>query len=243
MREFTVPATVTVPDDARVTDMVIENAREAPELVSFSRRSATGWEDVTAAAFAAEVTAVARGLIGAGVGAGDRVAIMSANRYEWTLLDYAIWTAGAVVVPIYETSSAEQVQWIVSDSGAVAVVVETAAHLAVLDGVRADLPDLRHVWTIEAGAVEAIVGLGTDVTEEEVERRRTAVGPDDLATIDLHQRHHRPAQGLRADPPQLAVRGDVDRGRAAQDVPRRRARRCSSCRWRTSSAGWSRSAA
>lgn len=160
MREFTVPATVTVPDDARLSDMVVDNAREAPETVSFSRRTASGWEDVTAAAFSAEVDAVARGLIAAGIGPGERVAIMSANRYEWTLLDYAIWTAGAAVVPIYETSSAEQVEWIVSNSGSVAVLVETPAHLAVLDSVREDLPDLRHVWTITDGAIDTLVGLG-----------------------------------------------------------------------------------
>jgi long-chain acyl-CoA synthetase len=183
VREFTVPATVTVPDDARLTDMVVDNAREAPEHVSFSRRTATGWEDVTAAAFAKEVEAVARGLIAAGVGAGDRVGIMSANRYEWSLLDYAIWTAGAVVVPIYETSSAEQVEWIVGDSGAVAVVVERPAHLAVVDSVRADLPDLRHVWTIESGAIDTLVELGRDVPESDLQSRRTAVRADDLATV------------------------------------------------------------
>ena len=183
MREFTVPATVTVPDDARLTDMVVDNAREAPEQVSFSRRTATGWEDITAARFAEDVDAVARGLVAAGVAAGERVAIMSANRYEWTLLDYATWTAGAVVVPIYETSSAEQVQWIVSNSGAVAAVVETAAHLAVLDSVRADLPDLRHVWTIESGAVDTLVELGREVPDAEVQSRRTAVRADDLATV------------------------------------------------------------
>ncbi len=183
MREFTVPATVTVPDDARLTDMVVDNAREAPDHVSFSRRTEAGWTDVTAAAFAAEVEAVARGLIAAGVGAGERVAIMSANRYEWTLLDYAIWTAGAAVVPIYETSSAEQVEWIVGDSGAVAVIVETAAHLAVVDGVRADLPDLRHVWTIEAGAIDTLVGLGKDVSAADLEARRTAVHAEDVATV------------------------------------------------------------
>ena len=183
MREFTVPATVTVPDDARLSDMVVDNAREAPEMVSFSRRSATGWEDVTAAAFAAEVDAVARGLIAAGVGPGERVAIMSANRYEWTLLDYAIWTAGAAVVPIYETSSAEQVEWIVGNSGAVAVVVETATHQTVVEGVRADLPDLRHLWTIEAGAIDTLVELGKDVPAADLEARRTAVRADDVATV------------------------------------------------------------
>ncbi|MFL6128083.1 MAG: AMP-dependent synthetase/ligase [Mycobacteriales bacterium] len=183
MREFTVPATVTVPDDARLTDMVLDNARERPDLVSFSRRTGSEWQDVTASAFAREVDAVARGLIAAGVGAGERVGIMSANRYEWTLLDYAIWTAGAVVVPIYETSSAEQVQWIVSNSGMTAAVVEAPAHLAVVDSVRADLPGLKHVWTIEAGAIDTLVELGRDVPDAELEGRRSAVRADDLATI------------------------------------------------------------
>jgi long-chain acyl-CoA synthetase len=183
VREFTVPATVTVSDHARLTDMVVDNAREAPDLVSFSRRTATGWDDITAAQFAKEVAAVARGLVAVGIGPGDRVGLMSANRYEWTLFDYAIWTAGAVVVPIYETSSAEQVQWIVSDSGAVAVVVETAAHQAVVESVRSDLPDLKHLWTIEAGAVDTLVEAGKDVPDSEAESRRTAVRADDLATI------------------------------------------------------------
>jgi len=183
VREFTVPATVTVPDDARLTDMVVDNAREAPDTVSFSRRTDTGWEDITAATFATEVAAVARGLVAAGVGPGERVAIMSANRYEWTLLDYAIWTAGAAVVPIYETSSAEQVEWIIGNSGSVAVIVESATHLAIVDSVRADLPDLRHVWTIEAGAIDTLVGLGTDVSAADLEARRTAVVAEDVATV------------------------------------------------------------
>jgi long-chain acyl-CoA synthetase len=183
VREFTVPATVTVTDGARLSDMVVDNAREVPDLVSFSRRTASGWQDVTAAQFAREVDAVARGLIAAGVQAGDRVALMARTRYEWTLFDYAIWSAAAVTVPIYETSSAEQVQWIVSDSGAVAVVVETAEHLAVLDSVRPDLPDLRHVWKIDDDAVGTLTGLGRDVPDEEAEQRRTSVQADDLATI------------------------------------------------------------
>jgi len=183
VREFTVPATVTVPDGARLTDTVVDNAREVPDLVSFSRRTASSWQDVTAAEFARDVDAVARGLIAAGVQAGDRVALMARTRYEWTLFDYAIWSAAAVTVPIYETSSAEQVQWIVSDSGAVAVVVETAEHLAVLDSVRPDLPDLRHVWKIDDDAVGTLTGLGRDVPDEEAEQRRTSVRADDLATI------------------------------------------------------------
>jgi long-chain acyl-CoA synthetase len=135
------------------------------------------------AEFARDVDAVARGLIAAGVQAGDRVGLMARTRYEWTLFDYAIWSAGAVVVPIYETSSAEQVQWILGDSGAVAVVVETPEHLAVLESVRPDLPLLRHAWTIDDGAVEALSAAADDVTPEVAEQRRRSVAADDLATI------------------------------------------------------------
>ncbi len=183
MREFTVPATITVPDNATASDAVYDHARDKPDQVSFSRPAAGGWQDVTAAQFATEVRAVARGLIQAGVRPGDRVALMSKTRYEWTLFDYAIWSAGGVGVPIYETSSAEQVQWILSDSGAVAAVVETAEHEAVVDSVRPDLPGLRKVWRIESDAVGTLTGLGRDLDDEEVDRRRAAVTADDLATI------------------------------------------------------------
>jgi long-chain acyl-CoA synthetase len=183
VREFTVPATVTVPHHARLTDAIVENAREVPDLASFSRRTASGWETVTAAEFARAVDGVARGLIAAGVQQGERVALMCRTRYEWTLFDYAIWSAGAVTVPIYETSSAEQVQWIVGDSGAVAVIVETAEHLAVLDTVRPDLPDVRHVWKIDDDAAGTLTGLGREVSDADAEQRRRSVTADDLATI------------------------------------------------------------
>ena len=128
MREFSTPSTIEVPATGNLTDDVVVNAREAGDSVVFSRPSARPggpvWEDVTAAQFLAEVSAVAKGLIAAGVQAGDRVALISKTRYEWTLLDYAIWFAGAVSVPVYETSSAEQIAWILEDSGARAVVAE-----------------------------------------------------------------------------------------------------------------------
>jgi long-chain acyl-CoA synthetase len=184
VREFTVPATISIPDDATLSDTLYDNAKNYPDTVSFSRRGADGqWQDITAARFAEEVTAVAKGLIASGVEPGQRVGLMSKTRYEWTLLDYAIWAAAAVTVPIYETSSAEQVQWILSDSGAVAVVVETAEHEAVVDSVRADLPDLGHVWRIESDAIGTLRGAGRAVDDAEVERRRDAVRADDLATI------------------------------------------------------------
>src|SRR4030095_11105066 len=107
------------------------------------------WRDVSCAQFRDEVLALAQGLVAAGISPGDRVAMMSKTRYEWTLLDYAIWAAGAVTVPIYETSSAEQVQWILGDSGAVACVIETAAHAKTVESVRTELLDLGQVWQFE----------------------------------------------------------------------------------------------
>ena len=179
MRELSVPAEVSVGDDERLTDMVIDNAREVPELVAFGRRLPDGeWVDVTAAAFAAEVTAAARGLIGSGVRTGDRVALMSATRYEWTVLDYAIWSAGAVCVPVYETSSAEQVDWILADSGAVAALVETDAHLQLVKGA-STTPEL--VWTFDQ--LDQLAAAGAGVSDADAEQRRVSVRADDLATI------------------------------------------------------------
>src|SRR5882724_1912733 len=126
MREIAV-APLVEPYGGGLADLVHTNAAEAPDTVAFSRKQGASWEDVTAAQFRDEVVDVAKGLIGSGIGAGDRVAILAATRYEWTLFDFAIWAAGAVPVPIYATSSTEQVQWILSDSGAVAVIVENDA--------------------------------------------------------------------------------------------------------------------
>ncbi|MEU8182670.1 AMP-dependent synthetase/ligase [Micromonospora sp. NPDC049044] len=189
MREFSVPPIVTVGDAANLTDPVWDNAEAAPDVVQFARPvpgaegTVTAWAEVTCRQFRDEVAAVARGLIAAGIEPGARVGLMSRTRYEWTLLDYAIWTVGAVTVPIYETSSAEQAAWIIEDSNAVAVVVETAAHAALIAGVRQRLPELAQVWQIDLGGVDKLVSTGATVELAEVERRRKAVGADDLATI------------------------------------------------------------
>ncbi|TDB75056.1 long-chain fatty acid--CoA ligase [Micromonospora sp. KC723] len=185
MREFSVPPIVTVGDAANLTDPVWDNAATAPGEVQFVRPapSGAGRIDVTCREFRDEVVAVARGLVAAGVDPGDRVALMSRTRYEWTLLDYAIWATGAVTVPIYETSSAEQAAWILADSGAVALVVESDAHAGLVTGIRERLPELRHVWQIERGGVDGIVALGAPVDPAEVERRRKAVRAGDIATI------------------------------------------------------------
>ncbi|MGH3353532.1 MAG: AMP-dependent synthetase/ligase [Nocardioides sp.] len=162
----------------------MRNATEAPDVAVLSRPGADGtWADVTASEFLAEVSSVAKGLIAAGVGAGDRVALLSKTRYEWTLIDYAIWFAGATTVPIYETSSAEQIEWILKDSAAVAVVAEEPSHMARISEAREGCVELNSVWSINDNAVELLVKLGTDVTDEQLEARRSAVTPDDAATL------------------------------------------------------------
>lgn len=184
VREFSVPAEVGIEAGADLTDAVWANAAEVPQHVVFSRRIAGGaWEDVTAEAFRDEVIAVAKGLIAGGVRAGDRVGLMSKTRYEWTLIDYAIWSAGAVTVPVYETSSSEQLAWNLGDSGAVAVVVETAEHAAAVEMLRGELPELHSVWQLDSDAIGALRELGRDMPDDEVAQRRQTLGPDNLATI------------------------------------------------------------
>jgi long-chain acyl-CoA synthetase len=180
---YSTPLTIDPPTTGNLTDDVVTNAAQHPQAVLFSRKAPDGWTDVTAEAFLEQVTAVAKGLVAAGIAPGDRVAIMSRTRYEWTLVDYAIWFAGAVSVPIYETSSAEQVRWILSDSGARGILVEGPAQQARVEEVRGDLPELQHVWSLEDGAVDALVTAGTGVADDEVEQRRSAAGPGSLATL------------------------------------------------------------
>ncbi len=186
MREFSTPLTIDVATTGNLTDDVVANAVEAGGSIAFSRPApdpADGWVDVTAAEFHAEVCAVAKGLVAVGIEPGDRVALISKTRYEWTLLDYAIWFAGAVTVPIYETSSAEQVAWILGDSGARAVVAETPDHLARIAEVRSGLDGLNHVWSITDNAIDTLTRLGGDITDDDLEARRTTATPLDLATL------------------------------------------------------------
>jgi long-chain acyl-CoA synthetase len=187
VREFSVPATVTVSDQDNLSDLVFATAQRFGDDVVYRRTAGEGWTDVTASEFAAQVLAVAKGLVAGGVAPGDRVALLSRTRYEWTLLDFAILAAGAVTVPVYETSSAEQVEWILSDSQARAAVVESAAHRATVDSVRDRLPALAQVWQLDApggqAAVAALTELGREVADEDVHARRGQVGGDDLATL------------------------------------------------------------
>ncbi|SFE96373.1 AMP-dependent synthetase/ligase [Blastococcus tunisiensis] len=183
MQEYSTPTAFEIPTTAALPDAVHDHAGTTPDHVAFSRSVGGRWTPVTSREFADQVSALARGMIAAGVQAGDRVGILSKTRYEWTLADYAIWTAGGVAVPIYETSSAEQAEWILADSGAVAVVVETAAHQEMVDSVRGGLPGLREVWQIEAGDLDDLAARATDVPGDELIRRRAALSAGTLATI------------------------------------------------------------
>ena len=183
VRDYSTPLSIEIPKTGNLTDDVVRNGTEHPDAIAFRRPRAGEWTDVTAAEFLAEVRAVAKGLMAAGVRAGDRVALISRTRYEWTLVDYAIWFAGAVTVPVYETSSAEQIGWILRDSGARAVVVEGSDHLSRIAEVRSEVEELAQVWSIDDGAVEELTRLGDDVPDDDLEDRRTAATPLDLATL------------------------------------------------------------
>ena len=186
MREFSVPTSVQVGDGDTLPDTVFRLAREQPDAVAVRRRDGHGvWVDLTFAGLADEVVAVARGLLASGIGPGDRVALLSRTRYEWTLFDYAIAAVGAVTVPIYETSSAAQVAWILTDSGASAAIVENDGHAALVTAVDDPPP---HVWRIEPGpdwrgAVAELTDRGAAVPVAAVHERRAAVRADDLVTL------------------------------------------------------------
>jgi long-chain acyl-CoA synthetase len=183
VREYTAPLDTKIPTSGSLVDDVLTNGHDHPQAVVFSRRTPDGWVDVNAAEFLTQVRAVSKGLLAAGIEAGDRVGLLSKTRYEWTLLDYAIWYAGAVTVPIYETSSTEQIAWILFDSAARGVVVESADHQARLAEVRADLDELALVWSIDDRAVEVLTALGADIADAELEARRAALTPESLATL------------------------------------------------------------
>ncbi|MDM4719278.1 AMP-dependent synthetase/ligase [Micromonospora sp. WMMA1363] len=195
MRDVAVAPVEVGAVSAGLAERVWINAREAPHAVQFvrpapvsrawpARRSLRGGDlPVTCEQFRDDVLSLARGFLAAGVGHGDRVALMSRTRYEWTLVDYALWTIGAVTVPVYETASADQLGWILSDSGAVGCVLETPAHAELATSRRSDLPELREVWQIEAGDLIALAGRGRAVEEARIDARRERVTDGDVATI------------------------------------------------------------
>ena len=181
MNEFSTPALVPPATAGNLTNLVAERAWFEPERIMLSRPIGENWQPVTAREFDAEVRGVTKGLIASGIKAGDRVALMAKTRYEWTVLDFAIWFAGAVTVPIYETSSAEQIQWILTDSGATGIIVETPAMRELTQTV---LPGAcSRVWTITDDALAALTQSGQAISDDEVTSRRNTLTPDSLATL------------------------------------------------------------
>src|SRR6185312_10863297 len=165
---------------------VFEHERNDPDAVIYNRLVDGTWIDVTCAQAAAEIRSTALGLIAEGVCAGDRVAIFSATRYEWAILDQAILAVGAVTVPIYETSSAEQVRWVLSDSAAVIVFAETDAHAKIISELAGELPELRRVLHIDGSGPKALDQLqekGASVDPAELTARLEALRSDDPATL------------------------------------------------------------
>ncbi|MFI1027516.1 AMP-dependent synthetase/ligase [Streptomyces sp. NPDC020951] len=184
VREASLPALARPVTYGSLADLPYDNAAAAPAAVVLSRKAQDGeWADITAERFAAQVHAVAKGLIAEGLAPGDRLAIMARTRYEWTLLDFAAWAAGLVTVPIYPTSSVFQTRWILHDSGAVALVTETAGQAAALGPELDRLPDLHHLWVMEKGHVDRLIEAGEHVPDAEVEIRRGMLVPDTLATL------------------------------------------------------------
>ncbi|NRD26144.1 long-chain fatty acid--CoA ligase [Frigoribacterium sp. VKM Ac-2836] len=184
MNEHIVPPVVAADPSANATDLLLDRVAATPDEPLFSVPNGTGgWRDVTAAQFLTQVRALAKGLIAAGVEPGDKIGLMCRTRYEWTLIDFATWFAGALLVPVYETSSPAQVHWNLSDSEAVAVILETADHFSRFDEVHPELPAVTRVWQVDLGDLDKLAASGVAVSDDELERRRSAAVATDVATI------------------------------------------------------------
>ncbi|PRB11072.1 long-chain fatty acid--CoA ligase [Microbacterium sp. MYb62] len=183
MVQFEVPAIVPADPDANVADLLVKRVEATPDRALFSVPEGDGWRDISAADFQTAVVALAKGFAAAGIQPGEKVGFLARTTYEWTLVDFALFYAGAVMVPIYETSSPSQIQWILEDSGAIALIVESPEHFARVDEVRGDLPLIREVWQLHLGAIDTLSTQGASVTDAEIERRRSLAIGSDIATL------------------------------------------------------------
>jgi long-chain acyl-CoA synthetase len=182
--EYFVPPVVEPDPSANATDLLVARVAATPNEPLFATPTATGgWSDVTSAEFLAQVVALAKGFIASGIEPGDKVGFMCKTRYEWTLVDFALWFSGAIMVPIYETSSPTQLHWNLTDSGATSIIVESATHFAKFDEIRGDVPTIDNVWQVDLGDLDKLVVAGASVSDEEVERRRSIAVGSDIATL------------------------------------------------------------
>jgi long-chain acyl-CoA synthetase len=184
VNEYFTPVVVDPDPNANVTDLLIDRVAETPDGALFSLPTTDGgWSDVTAREFHSQVVALAKGLIAAGIKPGEKIGFMCKTRYEWTLIDFATWFAGAVLVPIYETSAPDQIKYILNDSGATAIILETPEHFTRFDEIAGDTPQVTKVWQLGNGDLEKLTAAGDGVTDAEVEKRRSAAVGKDLATL------------------------------------------------------------
>ena len=183
MVQFEVPAIVPADPDANVADLLVKRVEATPDRALFSVPEGEGWRDISAADFQTAVVALAKGFAAAGIQPGEKVGFLARTTYEWTLVDFALFYTGAVMVPIYETSSPSQIQWILEDSGAIALIVESPEHFARVDEVRGDLPLIREVWQLHLGAIDTLTAQGASVSDAEIERRRSLAVGSDIATL------------------------------------------------------------
>ena len=184
MTEYFVPPVVEPDPDANATDLLLSRVKATPSEPLFALPTSDGgWSDLTSQEFLAQVVALAKGFVASGIEPGDKVGFMCKTRYEWTLVDFALWFSGAIMVPIYETSSPAQLQWNLTDSGATAIIVETADHFAKFDEIRGDIAAIDKVWQVDLGDLKKLAVAGADVTDAEVERRRSLAKGSDIATL------------------------------------------------------------
>ncbi|MFF5339170.1 AMP-dependent synthetase/ligase [Streptomyces althioticus] len=184
MREFTNPPLSQAPAVGGLADVVFQYAEEEPLRAALGRKDDDGhWRDVTSAEFRDEVLALAKGLLASGIRFGDRVAIMSRTRYEWTLFDFALWSVGAQVVPVYPTSSAEQCSWMLHDAEVSAAIVEHEDQAMTIATVIDRLPRMRRLWQLDSGAVQELYDAGAHLEDDVVHRHRRAVTPESVATV------------------------------------------------------------
>lgn len=183
MIEVTAEPLVPADPTRNISDLLADRARTTPDLVLFGIPDGDGWRDKTTREFEHEVIALAKGFIASGVRPGDKLAFLATTTYEWTLVDFALHYAGIIMVPVYETSSADQIKWILSDSGAVALLVENADHDKRFAEVRDDLPLIGQYWRMDEGALDELRQQGTRIDDAEVESRRSLARADDVATI------------------------------------------------------------
>ncbi len=184
MRSYELPSLVETALTENITDLLINRVRKTPNIPLFAIEKTPGvWTDVSAKDFLEQVEDLAKGFIAAGINPGDAVAIMSRTRYEWALVDYALWFAGAVSVPIYETSAPAQIEWVLSDSESVALFVETSEHLSRFESIKASVPSVKQVWKFDDDPLVKLVARGKEVSAEQLEKARSSQNLDSLATI------------------------------------------------------------